>query len=192
VKLGKKNDKDYISVSAKAPDISKMTLTKTESKEELEKKDKKLQARDAAEDFNKAHSGWVYEISSWRVKDLRKPLSELVEDIPEKDEPKEIAASHILISYKGADRSDAKRSKAEAKKLAEKVLKEAKANGADFAALAKKYSDGPSKTKGGDLGTFNRGKMAKPFEDAAFKLKVDQVSDVVETSFGFHIIKRTK
>ncbi|RMD80017.1 MAG: parvulin peptidyl-prolyl isomerase [Lentisphaerae bacterium] len=121
-----------------------------------------------------------------------KPLAELLED--ENKEPEEIAASHILIAYKGAERAGANvtRSKEEARKLAEKVLKMAK-EGKDFAELARKYSDGPSKSKGGDLGTFKKGVMHKNFEKAAWKLKVNEICDsIVETPFGFHIIKRTK
>ena len=123
---------------------------------------------------------------------MRKPLSELVEDIPKETTPEEITASHILIAYKGAERSKAKRTKAAAGKLAETVLKLAKSKDADFASLARKYSDGPSKTKGGGLGAFKKGAMAKAFEEAAFKLKAGDISEIVETPFGFHIIKRTK
>ncbi len=91
-------------------------------------------------------------------------------------------ASHILI------KSDA--NKANARTKAEDVLKQAKSPGADFAALAKKYSEDPgSAAQGGDLGMFGRGTMVKPFEDAAFKLKEGEISGIVESDFGFHIIK---
>lgn len=62
-------------------------------------------------------------------------------------------------------------------------------NGEDFAALAKEFSDCPSSRQGGDLGFFRRGQMVKPFEDAAFKLNVGEISNIVRTEYGFHIIK---
>jgi PPIC-type PPIASE domain len=104
--------------------------------------------------------------------------------------PGNIRASHILISYAGAPATSATRSKAEAKKLADELLVRVN-NGEDFATLASTYSDCPSKEVGGDLGFFPRGKMVKPFEDAAFALRPGQVSQVIETQFGYHIIKRT-
>jgi len=192
VQLAKDGDKHYAKLSAIGPKPERIEISRTESDEELKKKEALLLSVDAAAKFNPKHAPWVYELSSWEAGKMRKPLSELVEDIPKETAPEEITASHILIAYKGAERSKAKRTKAAARKLAETVLKLAKPKGADFASLARKYSDGPSKTKGGDLGAFKKGKMAKAFEETAFKLKVGELSEIVETPFGFHIIKRTK
>ncbi len=110
------------------------------------------------------------------------------------DEPDAISASHILIQYRGAlhARPDITRSKAEALALAKQVLAKARA-GEDFAKLAAKYSDEPGAAeRGGSLGHFTPDQMVPEFSDAAFKLKVGQISDVVESPFGFHIIKRTE
>lgn len=106
----------------------------------------------------------------------------------------QVAASHVLIQYKGSMRAapTVTRSKEEAKKLATDVLGKAK-KGQDFAGLAKQYSDEPgAKDRAGNLGKFGKGQMVKPFADAAFALKPGDVSDVVETQFGFHVIKRTE
>jgi hypothetical protein len=105
-----------------------------------------------------------------------------------------VGASHVLIQYKGSMRADPKitRSKEEAKKLAGEVQAKAK-KGQDFAALARQYSDEPgAKDRAGSLGKFQRTSMVKPFADAAFALKPSEISDVVETQFGFHVIKRTE
>jgi NIMA-interacting peptidyl-prolyl cis-trans isomerase 1 len=112
---------------------------------------------------------------------------------PAAEEPK-VAASHVLIQYKGSMRAGAQitRSKEEAKKLASEVLAKAK-KGQDFAGLAKQYSDEPgAKDRAGNLGKFTRTTMVKPFADAAFALKPGDVSELVETDFGFHVIKRTE
>jgi parvulin-like peptidyl-prolyl isomerase len=115
------------------------------------------------------------------------PAPKYVQPLP----PGNIRASHILISYAGAPATNATRSKGDALKLADSLLARVK-NGEDFATLAGNYSDCPSREMGGDLGFFPKGKMVKPFEDAAFALKPDQVSPLVETQFGYHIIKRTQ
>ncbi len=102
-------------------------------------------------------------------------------------QPEQVKASHILIMSNAKD-DDAK--KAEARKKIEDVEKRLK-KGEDFAALAKAVSECPSKEKGGDLGSFAKGQMVKPFEDKAFTLKPGETSGIVETEFGFHIIKVT-
>lgn len=107
----------------------------------------------------------------------------------------QIGALHILIAYKGSMRAAATitRSKEDAQKLASSVLLQAKKPGADFGALAVQYSDDPSAKQGkGSLGKFSRGQMVKPFSDAAFALNPGGISAIVETPFGFHVIKRTE
>lgn len=101
-----------------------------------------------------------------------------------------VRASHILLMYRGSTRSTATRTKEEARALIEDIERAIQA-GEDFAELARKYSDCPSRTRAGDLGSFGRGQMVKPFEDAAFGLQVGKVSGVVETTFGYHLIQRT-
>lgn len=89
---------------------------------------------------------------------------------------KKIRASHILV---------------EKHSLALKAMEELE-KGVAFEELARRYSQCPSRKRGGDLGFFGRGQMVKEFERAAFALKVDEVSQPVKTQFGYHIIKRTK
>jgi peptidyl-prolyl cis-trans isomerase C len=114
------------------------------------------------------------------------------ENIKEFQVPEQVRASHILVSTKPTDpNGDPNQAKVQAKKKAEELLKKVK-EGGDFAALAKENSDCPSAAQGGDLGSFPRGQMVKPFEDAAFALKVGEISDLVETQFGYHIIKVTE
>ena len=97
--------------------------------------------------------------------------------------PAQVRASHILFKTEGKDENAVKAK-------AEDVLKQAKAPGADFAALAKKYSEDDSNSQnGGDLDYFGRGRMVPEFENAAFAMKTGEISDLVKTSFGFHIIK---
>jgi peptidyl-prolyl cis-trans isomerase C len=103
------------------------------------------------------------------------------------EQPEQVQASHILVKVEKEATADAK---AEAKKKIEGLLTKVK-EGGDFAALAKENSDCPSAANGGDLGLFGRGQMVKEFEDTAFGMKVGDVSGVVETQFGYHIIKLT-
>ncbi len=102
-------------------------------------------------------------------------------------QPETVQASHILI---GVDPKASAEEKAKAKEKAEALLKRAKA-GEDFAALAKANSTCPSAPQGGDLGYFSKGQMVPEFEAAAFALKPGEISNVVETKFGYHIIKVT-
>jgi parvulin-like peptidyl-prolyl isomerase len=104
--------------------------------------------------------------------------------------PDRIRASHILLMYAGSARSSAKRSKEEAATEIDAIKQRVDA-GEDFAALARKHSDCPSGKSGGDLGMFGRGQMVAAFEQTAFALPVGQVSGVVETDFGYHLIQRT-
>ena len=97
--------------------------------------------------------------------------------------PEQVRASHILFKLEGKDEK-------QVEALAQDVLKKAKTPGADFAALAKQYSeDDSNKDTGGDLDYFGRGRMVAEFEQAAFAMKAGEISDLVKTAFGFHIIK---
>ena len=188
-----------------------LQMVKSEMKEKTEKKQaefsdiakafsKKLETLNdkSASNFEDKEAGAIW--------DMTYPGANIYTDVLEvKDElrvyklikhnkgEKEVKASHILLAYKGANRADPKvtRSKEEAKKEAEKVLKEVEKDSDKFADLAKKYSDGPSGAAGGDLGFFGTGKMTKAFEDAAFAMEKGKVSKLVETDFGYHIIKVT-
>lgn len=99
--------------------------------------------------------------------------------------PETISARHILIAVDAADDAAKKKAKKEkAEDLRQKLVK-----GGDFAKLAEENSDCPSKSKGGNLGEFPRGNMVPAFEQAAFSLKTNEISGVVETEFGYHIIQ---
>jgi len=97
--------------------------------------------------------------------------------------PEEIRASHILIKV---DR-DGETAEATPREKIDGLLAEAR-DGSDFSTLAREHSEGPTAPQGGDLGFFGRGQMVAPFERVAFALEPGQISDVVRTQFGFHII----
>jgi parvulin-like peptidyl-prolyl isomerase len=101
-------------------------------------------------------------------------------------------ARHILIQYRGARGADAQitRSKEEARALAAQLATRIVKEHADLARLAREHSDCPSAPEGGELGRFTRGELVPEFEDALFALTPGQISGVVETPFGFHIIQR--
>jgi peptidyl-prolyl cis-trans isomerase D len=128
------------------------------------------------------------------TEDGKKRVKEYFDANPsEFNQPEQLRGRHILVSYKGARNATAEvqgRDKEQAKARAAEVLAKAKAPGQDFAALAKEMTDeAAGKTSGGDLKWFSREGMDKAFTDAAFKVEPGQVSDVVETPFGFHVIK---
>lgn len=100
-------------------------------------------------------------------------------------EDKQVKARHILFKV-GRDATPEEEKKVRERAL--EVLEKAR-RGDDFSELAKRYSEGPTKENGGDLGYFSSGQMVKPFEDVAFNMEKGQISDLVRTSFGYHIIK---
>lgn len=106
--------------------------------------------------------------------------------------PERISARHLVIAYQGSAAADPalRRTRAEAEAQARQALERARA-GEPLPDLARSLSDGPSAPRGGDLGPFGQGVMDARFEAAAFRLAVGELSDVVETPFGFHVIERT-
>lgn len=134
---------------------------------------------------------WAKVVEKQRAEQLKISDEEIKQEFEKNadTEFRKVRASHILIGTRELKTDE---EKAEAKKKAEKILAEAKKPNADFASLAKEHSACPSKDRGGDLGFFPRkGAMVEPFAEAAFALKKGEVSDIVQTEFGYHIIKVT-
>lgn len=101
------------------------------------------------------------------------------------ERPETVSASHILIGTEPTDTEEAKAAKLkEAEDVREKLIA-----GGDFATLASEHSTCPSKAQGGNLGRFPRGRMVPEFEEAAFTQEVGAIGDIVETQFGYHVIK---
>lgn len=100
-------------------------------------------------------------------------------------QPDSVRARHILLLVKEGDTQDEKdKKRTKLQKIRQEIL-----DGSDFAEMAKRFSEGPSNVKGGDLGYFSRGQMVQPFETVAFGMMPGDVSDIVETKFGYHLIK---
>jgi parvulin-like peptidyl-prolyl isomerase len=109
-------------------------------------------------------------------------------------EPEQVGARHILVMHDGSQRKPegVTRTREAARQRAQECLVKIR-GGADFDAVVRECSDEPGAAeRSGDVGVFERASMVKSFADAAFALKVGQVSEVVESPFGFHIIKRTE
>ncbi|RVT53875.1 peptidylprolyl isomerase [Rubrivivax albus] len=147
-----------------------------------------------AEEFRapeQAQIEWVMLDLATLAKDVAVPEGDLKayyeQNAERYTQPEERQARHILVKAE-REAPAAEREKARAK--AEQLLSQARAKPGDFAALAKANSDDPgSAAEGGDLGFFGRGAMVKPFEDAAFALKPGEISPVVESDFGYHVIQ---
>ena len=113
---------------------------------------------------------------------------------PPPEQREEFGARHLLVQYKGAMRAapSITRTEDEAKVRATEAMKKAR-GGANFTDVVKEYSDEPGAAqKGGDLGKFRKGQMVPAFQDAVEKLKVGEISDLVKTQFGYHVILRTQ
>ena len=102
----------------------------------------------------------------------------------------QIRASHILVSHAEAHGASSQLTKEDALAHIEGLITQLEGD-REFDDLAKEFSDCPSSGDGGDLGMFGRGAMVPAFDQAAFDLEVDEVSGVVETEFGYHLIRRT-
>lgn len=153
--------------------IKDVKVTEEEIRKEFCEKNEKIKIKYVLIKFEKDKVS-VGTITDSEIEDYYKS------HIKEYQEEEQVRARHILIKPDNDKKA--------AKSKIEGILKEIK-EGKNFEELAKKYSACPSKSQGGDLGFFGRGRMVKPFEDAAFSLKLGEISDIVETQFGFHIIK---
>ena len=101
-----------------------------------------------------------------------------------------ISASHILLMHKESQNSRSEITSDEAKKKIDDIYENIKSGKVKFADAAVQYSNCPSGQSGGSLGEFTKGMMVKAFEDVAFSLDVDEMSEPFESEFGFHIVKR--
>lgn len=150
-----------------------------------------IQAR--SEEIAANSKRFIYQLRTNKLNALKVEHTDLHEPAVEAKQAQveeKVSASHILLAWKGAERSSAERTQEEAQKLAEELLDKIKA-GESFEELAEEHSDCPSgKSAKGSLGEFGRGMMARPFEESAFGLEVGEMSEVITTDFGYHIIRR--
>ena len=204
-KMLKESVDDFISrtLLIEAADRAKITVSEAEIKAAIDKIKKDLPEKMTLDEALK-RSGMTPEqlheevalgmrlkkILEGQAKDNKTPTDKEVKayydsNKKEFEVPETVHARHILVK---AEEKDDKKLKAEKMARAEK-LRTRLTSGADFAKVAKESSDCPSKAQGGELGTFQRGQMVKPFEDAAFKQDVKAIGPIVETPFGYHIIQ---
>ncbi len=155
----------------------KSALTKANLSEDTVKT--QIERRLAIKQFIDAYIAKKTTVSAREIKALYENHPDLFK------QPEQVRASHILIKV---DPQADKVKKAEARNKIKEIQQKLQ-KGEDFTTLAKALSEGPSKAKGGDLGYFSRGQMVKSFEEAAFALRLNEVSDIVETKFGYHLIK---
>lgn len=195
LRLGEVDDMWVCAVSAEGPTDKEIQAALQQVRSggqdaSMRRADELIQARQVAEEYTRHHAPWVYTLPDGKREALQVVRGDLLQD---PDNPTSIGARHILIAHADAERSRVDRTREEAEALATEVLALVGAEGADFAELARTHSDDPgSGASGGDLGMFGRRDMAEAFDKAAFGLKVGEVSGIVETPFGFHIIERTK
>ncbi|HUH66925.1 MAG TPA: peptidylprolyl isomerase [Syntrophales bacterium] len=170
-----------------AEDEAKKTLPQGMTIDDVMKKSKLTKAEMQQElRFGIKVSKLVMTEMSGKGKPTDKEINEFYEKNKDKFvTPEAVHVRHILVAKAAGDDD---KIKAEKKSKAEELRKQLLA-GANFADLAKKNSDCPSKDSGGDLGVFTRGEMVKQFENAAFSQEVNAIGPVVETEYGFHIIQ---
>ncbi|HUU19545.1 MAG TPA: peptidylprolyl isomerase [Sedimentisphaerales bacterium] len=181
--------------------INQITVMLAAQREPLSLEEFKKKTAESGQSFDEVkgqvRKGMTYQKvveAQWagKINITEEDAKKFYDENPTQFEVKEqLRASHILITPDTTDsEADPNQAKAEAKVKIQGLLEQIK-GGADFAELAKANSDCPSAAQGGDLDFFDRGKMVPPFEKAAFALEVGEVSDIVETRFGYHIIKVT-
>ena len=154
---------------------------------------------------NGVHLGWIHERGPYRV--LAETAAEtevgqihnkvveqasgfyIVQNKDQRNQEKEVKASHILICFQGTERCERDTTKEDAEKLINELKEQATPK--NFAKLAEDNSTGPSASTGGDLGFFTKGQMVPEFDEVVMTMEVGTVSEVVETQFGYHLIYKT-